>query len=51
MLKYTYPIPSIAVDFQRRVMGKGTTSVMENSRTLNAGDKMAHCIQTNRQMH
>lgn len=47
MLKCTDPIPSSVVDFQRRVIGKGTTSVMENSRTLNAGDKMAHCIQTN----
>lgn len=47
MLKCTNPIPSSVVDFQRRVIGKGTTSVMENSRTLNAGDKMAHCIQTN----
>ena len=28
-------------------MGKGTTSVMENSRTLNAGDKIAHYTQTN----
>ena len=27
-------------------MGKGTTSVMENSRTLNAGDKIAHYTQT-----
>lgn len=47
MLKRTDPTPSSVVDFQRRVIGKGTTSVMENSRTLNAGDKMAHCIQTN----
>lgn len=46
MLKCADPIPSSAVDFQRRVIGKGTTSVMENSRTLNAGDKMAHCKQT-----
>lgn len=48
MLKCTDPTPSSVVDFQRRVIGKGTTSVMENSRTLNAGDKMAHCIRANR---
>lgn len=27
-------------------MGKGTTSVMENSRTLKAGDKIAHYAHT-----
>lgn len=44
---YTYPSPSSVGDFQRRVTGKGTTSVMENSRTLNAGDKIAHCHPNN----
>lgn len=38
----TYLIPSSAAEFHLREIGKGTTSVMENSRTLKAGDKMAH---------
>lgn len=42
---YPYPNPSSVGDFQRRVIGKGTTSVMENSRTLKAGDKIAHYTQ------
>lgn len=50
MYKCPYPSPSSVGDFQRRVIGKGTTSVMENSRTLNAGDKIAHYTQTHKQI-
>lgn len=44
-----YPSPSSVGVFQRRVMGKVTTSVMENSLTLNAGDKIAHYMQKKKQ--
>src|SRR4029434_732063 len=34
----SYPTPLSIEDFQRSVIGNGTTSVMENSLTLNAGE-------------
>lgn len=37
-----YFSPSSAEEFHFREMEYGTTSVMENSLTLNAGDKIAH---------
>lgn len=51
VFKSTNPTPSSVVDFQRRVIGKGARSAMENSRTLNAGDKIAHCIQSSQRTH
>lgn len=47
----SYPTPSSVGDFQRRVIGKGTTSVIENSRTLNAGDKIAHYANAQTHTH
>lgn len=37
-----YLSPSSAAEFHFREMEYGTTSVMENSLTLNAGDRIAH---------
>lgn len=39
--------PSSAAEFHFREMEYGTTSVMENSLTLNAGDKIAHWEREN----
>lgn len=38
----TYPSVSSESWFQTREIGKGTASVTENSRTLNAGERIAH---------
>lgn len=38
-----YLTPSSAAEFHFREMGNGTTSVMEISRTLKAGERIAHC--------
>lgn len=40
--KYYYLNPSSAGEFHLRDIGYGTTSVIENSLTLKAGDKIAH---------
>lgn len=40
----THPSPSSVEFFHFNVIGKGATSVMENSRTLNAGERIAHWI-------
>lgn len=40
--KTIYLRPSSAADCHFREMGYGTTSVVENSRTLKAGDRIAH---------
>ena len=44
-------MPSSVEDFQRSVIGNGTTSVMQNSRTLKAGDRIAHYTQTHTHTH
>lgn len=40
--KYYYLDPSSAGEFHLRDIGYGTASVIENSLTLKAGDKIAH---------
>lgn len=40
--KHYYLDPSSAGEFHLRDIGYGTTSVIENSLTLKAGDKIAH---------
>lgn len=40
--KHYYLDPSSAGEFHLRDTGYGTTSVIENSLTLKAGDKIAH---------
>lgn len=41
-----YLRPSSAGEFHRKEMGYGIKSVIENSLTLKAGDKIAHCKST-----
>lgn len=40
---FYYLTPSSAAECHLREMGYGTTSVMQNSRTLKAGESIAHC--------
>lgn len=40
--KHSYLEPSSAGEFHLRDIGYGNTSVIENSLTLKAGDKIAH---------
>lgn len=39
---FFYLTPSSAAECHFKEMGYGTASVMENSRTLKAGDRIAH---------
>lgn len=44
-------MPSSVGEFHRKEMEYGTTSVIENSLTLKAGDKIAHCKSTKATLH
>lgn len=46
-----YLMPSSVGEFHRKEMEYGTTSVIENSLTLKAGDKIAHCKSTKATLH
>lgn len=43
----SYLAPSSAGEFHVNEIGYGTKSVIENSLTLKAGDKIAHCKKQN----